>query len=80
MRMLSGFINSLLYAAGALKDDGAPAAAHATALAAGGTTTEGPAVLRRCWRMDKAGRISDLKLVVRVFGWFGFGVCMCVCI
>lgn len=65
MRMLSGFVNSVLLAVGALKDDTAPAAAHAAAVAAAGTTADGPPVLRRCWRMDKAGRISDLKLVVR---------------
>jgi hypothetical protein len=70
MRMLSGFVNSLLYAVGALKDDGAPAALHAAAAAAAGTPTEGPPVLRRCWRMEKAGRISDLKLVVRACGCF----------
>lgn len=65
MRMLGGFINSVLYAVGALKGDAAPAAAHALAAATAGTTEDGPPVLRRCWRMDKAGRISDLKLVVR---------------
>lgn len=74
--MLSGFLSGILYAVGALKDERAPAAAYATALAAAGTTADGPPILRRCWRMDKAGRISDLKLVVSVGE--GGGVYVCV--
>lgn len=49
-------------------------------LAAGG-------VLRKCWRMDKAGKISDLKLVEEVLPAPGPGevrvkvkVCLCVCV
>lgn len=74
--MLSGFVSGILYAVGALKDEGAPAAAHATALAAAGTTADGRPILRRCWRMDKAGRISDLKLVVSVLVKRVVCVCM----
>lgn len=74
MRMLSGFVSGILYAVGALKDDGAPAATHASALAAAGTAADGPPILRRCWRMEKAGRISDLKLVVSQLRVWVFGV------
>ena len=75
--MIGGFINAALTSLGVLKDGTAPAAAHAAATATAASTatasTEGQ-VLRRFWRMDKAGRISDLKLVVR-----SYVVCICVC-